>query len=204
MSRAPNRNRGSWGGGPGRGLNERAKQMGDQEKWLEEKKREAEAKLAAREEEKAAEKRAALAGQSGGQGGKKTALGKFSAARFGLKGKHGGGDLVATCAEKKDVVDPKFAIKNEPKLLDGLFINDGNFMAKFYQMQGKEPPPTTSVKQEIKVKEEPAPVASPVASPVAKATIIDLETGKPKSKTPELWEEKNVKVKKKPCIHLVP
>ena len=83
MSRTPNRSRGSWGG-PGRGLNERAKQMGDQEKWLEEKKREAEAKLAAREE-KAAEKRAASALQSGAQGGKKTALGKFSAARFGLK-----------------------------------------------------------------------------------------------------------------------
>ena len=84
MSRTPNRNRGSWGG-PGRGLNERAKQMGDQEKWLEEKKREAEAKLAAREEEKAAEKRAAFGLQSGAQGGKKTGLGKFSAARFGLK-----------------------------------------------------------------------------------------------------------------------
>ena len=86
MSRAPNKNRGSWGGGQGRGINERAKQLGDQEKWLEEKKREAEAKLAAREEEKAAEKRAAAAGlQSGALGGKKTALGKFSAARFGLK-----------------------------------------------------------------------------------------------------------------------
>ena len=84
MSRAPNRNRGSWGG-PGRGPNERAKQMGDQEKWLEEKKREAEAKLAAREEEKAAEKRAAAGLQSGALGGKKTGLGKFSAARFGLK-----------------------------------------------------------------------------------------------------------------------
>ena len=126
MSRAPNRNRGSWGG-PGRSLNERAKQMGDQEKWLEEKKREAEAKLAAREEEKAAEKRAALALQSGAQGGKKAALGKFSAARFGLKGKNGAGDLIATCAEKKHSTEQKPATK----ACDGLFINDGNFLAKF-------------------------------------------------------------------------
>ena len=162
MSRTPNRNRGTWGGPGGRGLNERAKQLGDQEKWLEEKKREAEAKLAAREEEKAAEKRAAMALQSGAQGGRKTALGKFSAARFGLKGKNGSGaDMIATCAEKKDVV------KTEPKPCDGLFINDGNFLAKFYQMQGKEPPPTTTtvsetsattsttIKQEVKVKIEP-------------------------------------------------
>ena len=60
--------------------------------------------------------------------------------------------MVATCAERKDVEDKKGAsLKSESKSCDGLFINDGNFMAKFYQMQGKEPPPTVStVKQEPK------------------------------------------------------
>ena len=207
----PHRGRGSWGGGrlPG----ERAKQLGDQERWLEEKKRQAEAKLAAKEEEKAAEKRAASALQSGAPGGKKTALGKFSAARFGLKGKMGAGvEMVATCAEKKAAPPPPSAVPAEPQLLDGLFVNDGNFMAKFYQMQGQEPPPATALKKEPTEPEERRvkPEATTKVEPLIKAepggkvepgvkmeptffaksnAIVDLETGKPKSKSEDVRKE---------------
>ena len=60
--------------------------------------------------------------------------------------------MVATCAERKDVDDKKGTIKTESKPSPGLFINDGNFMAKFYHMQGKEPPVSVAtVKEETKV-----------------------------------------------------
>ena len=57
---------------------------------------------------------------------------------------------MSTCAERKDADDKKTTIRTEAKPSLGLFINDGNFMAKFYQMQGKEPPPIVAVKEEPK------------------------------------------------------